>query len=255
MEYLRYWSFREPPFGPAASRFLFKGTPQRQALAWIQDQIVSQHPVALITSPAGCGITTLFQQVAKSHGFDRDAAEVVLTNGRHPSVERVHTDLAKSMGITAKRDSLAALSHAFEMLVQRSIRPVWLIDELGKYSADAVAIATRRCPSLTTVACVTPRLERLVSRSLGKRIAKTSFSPLAEAETRAFISHSMAAAGCLREPFSDEAIVAIHQHSSGRIRQVVRISHAALLRGARQAIKQITSREIHTAAEDVRAAA
>ncbi|MGB7344969.1 MAG: hypothetical protein WBD20_12210 [Pirellulaceae bacterium] len=255
MEYLRYWSLREPPFGPAASRFFFLGSPQRETLSWIQDLAVGDGKTGLIAARSGCGLTSLFQRVSQSCGFDDCATEVVLTNGRHPSVERVHNDLAGAMGVIAKRNSLSAVSTALDDLNRKSIHAVWLIDGLGKHSADAVLQVNRKCPSLTVIGSVTPRLQRLVSRSLGKRIAQTSLPAFEIPETRAFIAHSMQTAGCRTEPFSDEALNEIHRLSEGRIGMISRIGRVALMFTARHGIKQATVRDIQVAADNAQYAA
>lgn len=255
MQYLRYWSFREPPFGPAASRFFFWANPQRQTLSWIQEQVVSVNRVGLITASGGHGMTTLFQSVAQSNGFDQCATEVVLTCGRHSSFDRVHCDLAKAMGVTAKRNSLEAVFAATDLLSRRSIRTVWLIDGIGKHSADAAIQISRRCPSMTVIASVTPRLHRLVAKSLGKRIAETQLAAFDQPETHAFIDHSLKTAGSRGQPFSAAAINELHQLAAGRIAKISRLGLAALMLGAKQGVKKITSHEVRLAADDVRQAA
>ncbi len=267
MEYLHYWSFTEPPFGPSASRFFFWGQPQHQTLAWVQDVVVSVEAIGVIATTGGCGISTLLQQIAMSRGFDGCATEVVLTNGRHSSVQAIHGQLAQSMGVSVNRDALSAIAAAFDVLHRRSIRPVWLIDDLGKHAAQAVIQtiqhAAARCPSLTVIGSVTPRLHRLVVRQLESqhpgshrahwrasqdRIAQTHFADLDRQQVLAFIQHSIAAAGGRRNPFTADAIDAIEQQSDGRIGRIKRIAQAALVAGAALRLKQITSAEIQSAA-------
>ncbi|QDT10359.1 hypothetical protein [Planctomycetes bacterium K23_9] len=255
MQYLRYWSFREPPFGPEASHFFFRGDPQHQTLAWIQDLVVSRDRIGLITAASGCGATRLFTHVAKSHGFDDCAAAVTITSGRRSSIQHVHGDLAKSMGITVRRDALPAVANAIEQLDKQSIRTVWLVDGLGKHSADAIVQASRICRSLTVIANITPRLHRLVIKSLGKRIAETTLDALTLSGTTAFVEHSMQAAGCRKKPFSSDAINSLHQQSGGRIRSIVRIAQCAIQLGAEQQAEQITGRQIEYAAESLRRSA
>ena len=252
MDYLRYWSFREPPFAPAAARFFFMAAPQRHSLAWIQDHVVSGNQIGLISAPSGCGITTLFKQVAQSNGFNDCATEVVVTSGRHPSVDRVHADLAKSMNLAAKRDALGAVAAAVDILWRRSIRPVWLIDDLGKHSAVAAMQVTQRCRPMTVIASVTPRLHTAAARSLGKRICETELASFSRCETAEFIQHSMQAAGCRKEPFLEEAIHALYQLSHGCIRMLCHIAEKALVSGVKDGAMKISATAIQTAANDAR---
>ncbi len=252
MEYLRYWSFREPPFGPAASRFFFLGGPQREGFAWIQEQIRSRSSISLLTANSGCGVTTLFSHLASSSGFDDCAVEVICSSGRQPSIERVQNDLARKMGIIVKRNSLGAISNAVELNQRRAIGFVWMIDGLGKHSADAAFQVSRRCPTISIIGHVTPRLHKRVARSLGRHIAQTSVKEFPENETAAFIDHSMQTAGCRKHPFSAEAIREIHRASNGRIKAISRLADQSLALAASDEAKHVTVSHIRRAAGDAR---
>jgi type II secretory pathway predicted ATPase ExeA len=255
MEYLRYWSFREPPFGPAASRFFFLGGPQREGFAWIQEQIRSESKISLLTSNGGCGVTTMFSRLASSNGFDDCAVEVICSSGRHPSIERVQADLARKMGIIVKRNSLGGISNEVELNRRRSIRFVWLIDGLGKHSADAAFQISRRCPEISIVGSVTPRLHKRVVRSLGKHIVQTSVDEFQENDTIAFIDHSMKTAGCRKRPFSPEAIRELHLASNGRIKAIAHLACQSLVLAARDEATNVSAFHIRRAAGDSRQAA
>ena len=254
-DYLRYWSFREPPFGPAASRFYFLSCPQQSVHSWIQDNVRRGHRLGLITANSGCGMTTVFQQIARSSGFDDCATQVVLTSGRRSSVDRVYSDFASAMGVSAKRDSLSALSHAIDLQQRQSIRTVWLVDSLGKHSADAVVEASRKCRGLTIVASVTPRLHRVTAPILGKRIREIELPGFDLMDTTRFVDHSMQAAGCRKNPFTPRAIDALYRHTDGNVRRIVQLAHMALLQGASEATESILDRHIQMSADKIRRAA
>ncbi|NND98277.1 MAG: hypothetical protein HKN47_13205 [Pirellulaceae bacterium] len=244
MQYLRYWSLSESPFAPSAARFFFSGSPQRDLLAWIQDRIIGGQRSALVVSPSGHGVTTLLRNLTLSTGFDDCAAAVVYTSGRQPSVDHVFAQLASVLGVSPRRRPMESVVMAIDDLHRQSLRTVWLVDELGKHSADAVAQLSRHRLSLTTIASVTPSLQRLVIKSLGARIARTEFRSLNHAETKQYVAHSLQVAGCRRLLFNEAAVTSLHRHSGGRLRTVAHLAEHALVLGAEAGLSQITPREM-----------
>lgn len=247
MDYLRYWSLSEAPFGPAAARFFFAASPQRDVTSWVQQQVVTRQRLSLIVCPGGVGATTLLQRLSMTAGFDDCAIEAIYTTGRFSSVERVYNGMAESWGMTSRHDSAMRIQLAIDAAQRQSLRTVWLVDGVGKHSAEAIAQLTRKRLSLTIIAAVAPRLLRQVQKTLGKRNPQTELSALSLQDTIQFLNHSLQVAGCRRQLFTDRASALLHEISDGKFRRIAKLADRALTVGASKQAQQITPTEIRSA--------
>lgn len=248
VEYLRYWSLRERPFGPAAARFFYTASPQRQAMAWIQQQVTKGQRLSLLVSRSGLGATTLLRQVSTHAGFDDCAVEAVYTSGRENSVDRVYRSVASAMGMARQWDStgrsIDAIKSAVDSARAQRLQCVWLIDEIGKHSLDAVLQLAQQGLRISVVASVSPSLLRLLSKKVGDRVPRMKLDVLSANETAQFITHSLQVAGCQRELFSHCAVESIYNASGGRLRKIGQIADQSLMLAAKERLGQVTKREV-----------
>lgn len=250
MEYLRYWSLCERPFGPAAARFFFAADPQRQAMTWIQHQVIKGQRLSLLVSGGGLGATTLLRQVATHAGFDDCAVEAIYTSGRQNSVDRVYKTLVSALGMATQWDSAGrsvdAIKSAIDSARAQRLQPVWLLDEIGKHSLEAVLQLARHGLRMSVVATVTPSLLRRLNKAIGNRVPRIKLQTLSHDDTAQFITHSLQVARCQRDLFSDDAVAAIYQASGGRFRKICQIADQSLMLAAGEKLSQVTRREVET---------
>ena len=248
VEYLRYWSLRERPFGPAAARFFFTATPQRHAMTWIQQQVTKGQRLSLLVSRSGLGSTTLLQQMSMHAGFDDCAVEAVYTSGRETSVDRVYRSLVSAMGMDRQWDSagrsIDAIKSAVDSAYAQRLQSVWFIDEIGKHSLDAVLLLAKQRLRISVIASISPSLLRLLSKKVGDQVPRMRLETLGGDETQRFITHSLQVAGCQRELFSVCAMQSIYQVSGGRLRKISQIADESLMLAAKEGLSQVTRREV-----------
>ena len=206
-----------------------------------------------MVSPSGLGATTLLKHVSTNAGFDDCAIEAVFTSGRFPSVERTFAGLAQAMGISPRRDPLGAITLAIDNSRRQSLRFVWLVDGIGKHSAEAVADITRRRLPISVIATVSPSLLRLVNRSIGEK-PRTELARMNESDTSDYVNHSLQYAGRRREVFDTGAVAMLHELSRGSIREISRLAQLTLTHASNQGLAEITKTEVKAVHQAMRAA-
>jgi len=163
---------------------------------------------------------------------------------------------------TAANLFLAVDTHV-QSLRREKVHPVFLLDEahllhpdmlahlhiLMNYEWDAKAL-------LSLVLVGLPELEsslgRRAHRSLLTRIHSRFLVPPATVEdTSEYVRFRLAAAGCDRALFPDDALAALHEASQGALREIDRLATAALREAARRKKKLVDTETISRVAEPI----
>ena len=120
-------------------------------MTWIQHQVIKGQRLSLLVSGGGLGATTLLRQVATHAGFDDCAVEAIYTSGRQNSVDRVYKTLVSALGMATQWDSAGrsvdAIKSAIDSARAQRLQPVWLLDEIGKHSLEAVSYTHLTLPT------------------------------------------------------------------------------------------------------------
>src|SRR5471030_1863169 len=136
--YLRYYGFREEPFGSTPDpRFLFSSASHREAMASMRYSIETGRGFFALIAPPGMGKTTLlFEALEKYH---ESAWTAFLFNTQCNSSEFLRF-LLSEVGIDDETDDLARLHRRFnEFLVANSRlgrRFILIVDEAQNLSGE-----------------------------------------------------------------------------------------------------------------------
>lgn len=242
MEYLRYWSLLEKPFGRDASARFFYGPAQREAIARVHYTVAGGMSCGILISPPGCGMTSLLRHIARSSGFGDCAVEMLLTRGEAASTSDIFRALARALRINTTAKTLETdVRAAISATSRQSVRTVWLIDG-ARDAATRVARSLIDTDDLfTVIAGTSPEYATRMAVNLGACPLKIELPPLSLEDTGRYLLHSLYAAGCNHAIFADPAIVRLHEISGGQLTRLSQIAELALLVGAAKNVKQIQS--------------
>ncbi len=252
MDYLRYWSLLEKPFARDAAKRFFLGPPQREALARLHYTVAGGMSCAVLTSSAGCGMTSLLRHVSRSSGFGDCAVEMMLTQGDADSPMEVFQSLAKSLRISWSPESVETdVRSAISATTRQEVRTVWLIDGARETAAKIARSLIDSDDLFTVIIGTAPESAMRMALSLGTCPLRIELPTLGLEDTGRFLMHSLYTAGCSKPVFADAAIVRLHEISGGRVKQVSQMAELALLVGAANRVNQIHSELLEAVHEEL----
>ena len=240
--YEEHFGFDARPFGRTPDpSFLYESPQHREALARLEFA-VEENDLALLVGEIGSGKTTLSRALIDRIGERR---EIVLLINPRLSPSQLLRSIASGLGLEPRyfRNDLLDQIHGrlFE-LYEESRQPVLIIDEAqlipSKSTFDEIRLLTNfqlDDENLLSVLLIgQPELERRLDRAayeaLRQRIGmRYSLGPLDPEETGEYVSHRIARAGGASNPFTTEAIEALHRVSRGIPRLINTVANTALL--------------------------
>ncbi len=242
MDYLRYWSLLEKPFGRDAAKRFFYGPPQREAIARLHYTVAGGMSCAILASPAGCGMTSLLRHIARSSGLGDCAVEMILTRGDAESPAEVFQSLASSLRIASPTINVEAdVRAAISATSRQNVRTVWLIDGAREAVARVARSLVDGDDLVTVVAGTVPELATRIAINLGACPLRIDLPPLGLEDTGRFLLHCLYTAGSSKETFADPAIVRLHEISGGEMKKLSHLAELALMVGAAKGVKRIQS--------------
>lgn len=240
--YEEHFGFDARPFGRTPDpAFLYESPQHREALARLEFA-VEEKDLALLVGEIGSGKTTLSRALIDRIG---DSRTIVLMINPRLSPSQLLRSIASGLGLEPRyfRNDLLDQIHGrlFELYEERR-EPVLIIDEAqlipSKSTFEEIRLLTNFQLDdenlLSVVLIGQPELERRLDRAayeaLRQRIGlRYNLGPLDPGETRAYIEHRLAKAGGNGNPFSPEAVAAIHAVSRGIPRLINTVANTALL--------------------------
>jgi type II secretory pathway predicted ATPase ExeA len=245
--YLRVFELREAPFSkelPDAELWL---SPSRQALVDDMLEALDERASIVLVGEPGVGKTAVLRALRQrvAQGAFRLTYCHNATLGRRDFYRQLCLALGLMPAATA-----AAVFHAVSLhvadLAGARIHPVFLLDEahlLHQDTLDHLHILlnyewdSRALLSLVLVGL--PELEdRLLlrrNRSLASRLHhRFVITPLAPADTAAYVRVRLERVGCSRELFPADAVAMLHEATRGAMRDIDRVATAALRQAARR---------------------
>lgn len=193
---------------------------------------------ALIFGPPGTGKTLLARSLAR----DWRGMTAHLVFPAMPAAELLAWLIeelgADSGGERTLAGSVRRLSRAFTSAVRRGERPLLVVDEAQLIDDPAtfetlrllLNFATDGPPDLSLLLIGGPDVLLRLPASLSDRLtARCLLGPLSEAESSAYITGRLAAAGCTVPLFPPEALAALHHAAAGLPRRLNRMADLALL--------------------------
>jgi putative secretion ATPase (PEP-CTERM system associated) len=245
--YEAFFKLNENPFGTTPDpRFLYKSKAHREALAYLAYGIFRKKGFLAITGEVGIGKTTIVRAFIQT--FHPCLEVAFILNTRVDFRELLYM-LLTDFGVEIVKDSkVAMLSSLNEYLIERfahNQNPVLIIDEAQNLNLDVLEelrmlsnLETDQQKLIQIVLVGQPELTRLLTRDdlrqLRQRIPgifRMQF--LSREEVFSYIRYRLAVAGLKNGQltFSESAVDAIHQYSSGIPRLINMLCDRVLLRG------------------------
>jgi len=240
--YETHFGFAARPFGKTPDpSFLYESDQHREALARLE-YAVDEKELALLVGAIGSGKTTLSRALIDRVGEQRPV--VLIINPRLSPMQLLRA-IASGLGMTPARlrnDLLDQLHAKLYELYQARREPVLIIDEAqlipSKATFDEIRLLTNfqldEQNLLSVVLIGQPELETRLEREayapLRQRIGmRYSLGPLSAQETIHYVEHRIAIAGGASNPFTAEAVAALHTLTGGVPRLINTVATTALL--------------------------
>jgi type II secretory pathway predicted ATPase ExeA len=256
--YQAYWGLKHAPFASTAeSRDLSASPVHAEALARLDFLRESRCPFGLLLGSAGSGksaVLTAFAERAR-----RDGTLAALVNAAGSDELTFLTPLAIGLQIEVEQDAATLwrrLVDRLDELKLECLTGLLLLDDLDRAAANVLAIVERllgRADAPLTIVA-TARHEtaaRIGVRLLDHAGLRIDLSPWNEAETRDYLSTSLASAGRLQPAFNEAAARRLFELSGGAPRKVNQLAQLALIAGAGQRVLQIDQSTIEAVQEEL----
>ncbi len=237
-----FFGLRARPFGKTPNpTFLFESGQHREALARLE-YAVDEKDLALLVGDVGSGKTTLSRALIDRIG---DTRPVVLLINPLLTPSQLLRSIASGLGLSPKyfrNDLLDQIYTKLYELYEEGREPVVMIDEAQlipkKATFEEIRLLTNfqldDANLLSVILIGQPELDERLNhrayRALRQRIGiRYSLGALEEPETIDYMAHRIQVAGGESNPFTIEAMKAIHRYSDGVPRLINTIATTALL--------------------------
>jgi putative secretion ATPase (PEP-CTERM system associated) len=245
--YEAYFNLKENPFGTTPDpRFLYKGKAHREALAYLAYGVFRKKGFLALTGEVGIGKTTIIRAFIQTFHPCLEVAFVLNTNVDFPELLYM---LLTDFGIEIKSESkVAMLASLNGYLINRYAQnqnPLLIIDEAQNLTPEVLEelrmlsnLETDEQKLIQIVLIGQTELTRVLMRDdlrqLRQRIPGVFHMQfLSRDEVFSYIRYRLSVAGLTNGQlmFSDNAVDAIHQFSSGIPRLINMLCDRVLLRG------------------------
>ncbi|MCW5828989.1 MAG: AAA family ATPase [Deltaproteobacteria bacterium] len=241
--YEEFFQFTARPFSKTPDPgFLYESPGHAEALARLE-LAVEDRELALLLGDVGSGKTTLTRALIDRLG--ETVTPVLLTNPKLTPVQLLRI-FGERLGLSPlpknRMELQERLSDRLYQLHEQGKPVVLVIDEAqlipGKATFDEIRLITNfqldDTNLLTVILAGQPelagRLARPAYEALAQRIGLTCrLGPLDRAETARYVAHRLQVAGAAKNPFTEEALNALHRFSAGVPRLLNSIAHGALI--------------------------
>mgnify|MGYP001347443019 CR=1 FL=1 len=243
--YETYFGLRERPFSIAPDpRYLYLSPRHREALAHLLYGMRERGGFVQLTGEVGTGKTTVVRALLEQLPEDVDVALVL---NPHVSIREFLGVICNELGIAPLPEAqgtqplIDALNAYLLDAYARGRHTLILIDEaqgLSKLALEQVRLLTNlettREKLLQIILVGQPELRQMLARPELRQVAQRittryHLTPLTYRDTRRYIRHRLAVAGCRRKLFTAPAMLAAHRLSRGTPRLLNVICDRALL--------------------------
>jgi general secretion pathway protein A len=258
--YLSFYELKDEPFRLTPDpRFVHLSEPHQAALTVLLEGILFRKGLVMITGPIGTGKTTLLHtalqmltDIPKQKMPIKSALIFNPTLTRDEFHEMMLDEFEITCPSTSKPKRLAALQQMLLETQREGGTAVLFIDEAHLLSSDLLEeirllgnADTHHEKLLQIVLSGQPELATMMNRkelsALQQRVAARAYlRPLSLGELRTYVAERLHFAGLTKtSPFSDAALEAVLQHSTGVPRLINLICDASLSLGFRMQRKTI----------------
>jgi general secretion pathway protein A len=248
--YEEYWGLKEKAFQNTPDpRFLYHSAQHEESLTRLVYTVKERMGAAMLTGIFGCGKTVLGQALLEAISTDRYKIAFI-TNPQLEYVELLRSIVRnlKDIALPIKKDELSTdyLLETLNNILMNNMRDgrdtVIVIDEAHVIRDERIFEGLRLLLNFqlrdrflfTLLLFGQPELLPIIesNKQLEQRIAiKCHLGALNVTETKGYILHRLAVAGCTKQIFDDGAYKLIFEHSGGIPRRINRICDLSLLAG------------------------
>jgi type II secretory pathway predicted ATPase ExeA len=252
MRWLTHWGLNDLPFTKEIADKDLWVPPSREPIVQHVVDACADRGHALLVGEPGVGKTCVLR--ALRHRLPEAGFRLTYCHNATLGRRDFYRQVCLSLGLETKATAAAVFytiaSHVQD-LGKEKVHPVLLLDEahllhqdvlehlhiLTNYEWDSRALLSLVLVGLPETRA---RLQLGKNRSLWSRIHTRSEMPQAcPADTAEYLQHRLAKAGATRELFSSDAIALLHEAAEGKLREVDRVTTAALKYGAKRKLRQI----------------
>ncbi len=244
--YCQFYGLREHPFNVTSDpAFFFLSKKHKEALSHLSYGVSQRKGILILTGEVGTGKTTLCRYFLSHLG--KKVKTAFILNPYFSEMELLEA-IVKDFGIRGAFSSrLALIARLNKFLLRESLAGnniVLIIDEAQNLNSNLLEqvrllsnLETEKEKLLQVILVGQPELTRRLNlhdlRQLGQRImVRFHISPLEQSEIKNYINHRLSVAGSAgRIEFTDEAIRAIWEYSTGTPRLINTLCDRALLAG------------------------
>jgi type II secretory pathway predicted ATPase ExeA len=265
-DFIRHYGLNENAFADCVSpTYFFRTDSHAEAFRNMMLAVDFKASLGMVTGPSGTGKTLVTQLLLQHFDDPRFKAVLVLVT---PGLSKTgllreilsELNLALPVGINRVQDLVKLLSNHIIELHQQGQRLVILIDECHLLSADCLhivrTISNIETPQEKLVTCLLFGESRLAHRlthpsyeSLQNRIyLRSTLAPLTPEEAAQYVKFRLMTAGRLTEPFTPEALAAIHRHAHGVCRSMNKLAMLSMIEGSDRRVPVIDETIVETAA-------
>ncbi|TWU65779.1 MULTISPECIES: hypothetical protein [Crateriforma] len=246
MDYLKHWSLHSNPFGRCAEVGFFAGTPQREVIARFHCLVSGAMVGGLLMAEDGCGQTSLLRHLSQSTGFGDTAVQMIMTAGQVDSPDVPWQRIAHQLRLQTTPSKVPGkVIDQIRSLGRQGVRTVWMIDDCDRQTAEVAGELIRRESDLTIVLGVNGESARDCCLALGQVPLRMELPPFSLEDSCRYVRwamESVVAGGRASEhslPFTDTALVRLHELGEGRIGWIGRVAELALMIGSAHQLQKI----------------
>lgn len=244
MSYLEYFGLSSEPFSNApVSRFYYNAPQHQQALARLLYAVNSMKGLAVLVGEIGAGKTTLARRMLDSLPEEEYEAALLVIIHSGITASWLLRRIALQIGVeNPAQEKLALLSQLYQRLLQiyeQGRKAVVLIDEAQMLETRELmeefrGLLNLEVPERKLISFVffgLPEIEKNLKLDppLAQRVAmRYRLEPFTSDSTEAYIKHRLRLAGSAKNPFTPDAIEAVHRRAGGTPRVINTICDNAL---------------------------
>ncbi|MFT3706794.1 MAG: AAA family ATPase [Archangium sp.] len=244
MSYLEYFGLSSEPFSNApVSRFYYNAPQHQQALARLLYAVNSMKGLAVLVGEIGAGKTTLARRMLDSLPEEEYEAALLVIIHSGITASWLLRRIALQIGVeNPAQEKLALLSQLYQRLLQiyeQGRKAVVLIDEAQMLETRELmeefrGLLNLEVPERKLISFVffgLPEIEKNLKLDppLAQRVAmRYRLEPFTSDSTDAYIKHRLRLAGSAKNPFTHDAVLAVHRRAGGTPRVINTICDNAL---------------------------
>ena len=244
MSYLEHFGLSSEPFSNApVSRFYYNAPQHQQALARLLYAVNSMKGLAVLVGEIGAGKTTLARRMLDSLPEEEYEAALLVIIHSGITASWLLRRIALQIGVeNPAQEKLALLSQLYQRLLQiyeQGRKAVVLIDEAQMLETRELmeefrGLLNLEVPERKLISFVffgLPEIEKnlKLDAPLAQRVAmRYRLEPFTSESTEAYVKHRLRLAGSARNPFTSDAIEAVHRRAGGTPRVINTICDNAL---------------------------